>query len=152
MVMNRLVWACFIQGTSFADGGPGIRIEPQAGEKILFFKTDGDECRRLLAMAINDAICDALVFYRLDLNRPIFLFVELKGSDVLHAVEQIESTAAAVRKWLPAGLARPIERGLVVSSGSAPRGGSAAIKTKTVPIQFKSGVRKANIDIRGYLN
>lgn len=100
-----LLSSCLLPGqTSFKESKASVKVEPQAGETILFFNTDNQtnpECKLrqfLWGAEKGQKICDLIVFYAKGSDR-IICFVELKDNigDLGHATEQVINTYNALK-------------------------------------------------------
>lgn len=100
-----LLSSCLLPGqTFFKESKASVKVEPQAGETILFFNIDdksnpGCKLRQFLwGTATGQKMCDLIVFYAKDSAR-IICFVELKDniSDLGHATEQVINTYNALK-------------------------------------------------------
>lgn len=90
MPLNVLLLTSLIDGTSVTQSGVTVNVKPLAGEKILFFKLDDQSVRGCLEL--NGSICDYLVFYQKEQQRPALCLLELKGKGVKHAIDQLRNT------------------------------------------------------------
>jgi hypothetical protein len=121
--LNVLLWDCLERRTtSCSERGTSASIQKQPGETILVFRTDSEAMRR--AFGLQKA-CDRLFFYMKEQSRPNLIFVELKGTDVKRAAEQLKETILQVKRVLGA-IARPFIEGdslhaVIVFQGGAPR-------------------------------
>lgn len=98
MPFNFLLWNCLAVGrTSVAEKGITARMERKPGESVLAFRIDCDEFRRHFG---TRRVCDALFFYRSQENKPVLLFVELKGSNIRDGVEQLKETLGIIEQAL----------------------------------------------------
>lgn len=98
--LNILLWDCLERRTtSCAERGTSASIQKQPGETVLVFRTDSDAMRR--AFGLQKA-CDRLFFYMKEQSPPKLVFVELKGTDVKRAAEQLEETVIKVKRALGA--------------------------------------------------
>ena len=121
--LNILLWDCLEPRiTSCAERGTSASIQKQPGETVLVFRTDSPEMRR--AFGLQKA-CDRLFFFMKEQSAPKLVFVELKGTDVKRAAEQLEETIIKVRGVLGAissAFARNDNlHAVVVSQGGVPR-------------------------------
>ncbi len=102
---NLLLSACFLPSTtSHNENGNDVKLSQKAGETILFFSidkqgnSDCEELRKLLGLGKpGEKICDLLVLYvKKDENQGtyerVICFIEMKGSRVDTAVQQVIST------------------------------------------------------------
>lgn len=121
--LNVLLWECLEpRVTSCAERGTNASIQKQPGETVLVFRTDSDAMRR--AFGLQKA-CDRLFFYMKEQSSPKLVFVELKGTDVKRAAEQLEETIIKVKRVLGA-ISNAFVRNdnlhaVVVSQGGVPR-------------------------------
>lgn len=85
---------CSVRGTKVTESGLTVSTDTLPGETILFFKTDSATGRQCLGIVEeNLKACDYLVLYSKKDNRAeIICFLELKGSDLKHATDQIINT------------------------------------------------------------
>ncbi len=85
---------CIVSGTSYSEKGKLFSLRPSKNEEIVLLKIDNtpkDPCQYF--KEINPK-CDLLCICRI--SDLIFIsFVELKGSDTKHAINQIENTIKA---------------------------------------------------------
>jgi hypothetical protein len=97
---NLLLSSCLLPGqTYFKESKASVKVEPLAGETILFFNIDdksnpGCKLRQFLwGIEKGQKMCDLIVFYAKDSKR-VICFVELKDniSDLGHATEQVINT------------------------------------------------------------
>ena len=115
MPFNFLLCECLHPGeTGFKESGIGARIRPEGRECVLVFGIDNQRFRTQFSV---HRACDALFFYKSQAHGPVLLFVELKGSDVESAAEQLGQALDAVRKGL-SGVSE--YRAIVVLRKSAP--------------------------------
>lgn len=105
MPLNTLFAHCLLPGrTAYAEQksnkqDTGIRVPPQSGEAVLLFNIDDQtnpSCRLRSALNIQGGLCDCLVLYKGSEGRPVLCLVELKGSDVASAAEQLANTQRAL--------------------------------------------------------
>jgi hypothetical protein len=90
----------------FSDAGASVNLVNVSKELALFFKLDKDEVRQGLKMQ-EMLCCDGLIFYSHDSEQEkVFCLVELKASDLEHAVKQIVTT----RDHLKQGFAKTFAR------------------------------------------
>ncbi|MBD2777665.1 hypothetical protein [Iningainema tapete] len=107
MPFNTLLLSgCFLPGkTSFIENGVEISLQPETGETVLFFSIDeqsNSNCKLRQLLEINKPgmkICDLIVFYARGEERTI-CFVELKGSDLKTAIEQVINTYSSFKSLL----------------------------------------------------
>lgn len=108
MPLNTLVPVCLINGLTYEDSKVTIQVEPAEHEKVLFFKTDSENFRKLVhSDPYNGEECDLLVYYN-DVNTKniIFCFTELKyalinsqGKNLIcSAVDQLIATKKDIVK------------------------------------------------------
>ena len=81
-----------------------VSIKPLKNEKVIFFHTDHSDVRTILCMPSQGCkICDYLVLYMRSKNNyeaEVICFLELKGQDLKHAVDQICDTYKYTRDVL----------------------------------------------------
>ncbi len=103
-----LLSPCLLPGqTSFKEKKASVKVEPQAGETILFFNIDdksnpGCKLRQFLwGTETGQKICDLIVFYAKESER-VICFVELKDNirDLGHATEQVINTYNSLKLHL----------------------------------------------------
>ncbi|MEG4571888.1 hypothetical protein QUA56_04045 [Microcoleus sp. N3A4] len=97
---NLLLSSCLLPGqTYFKESKASVKVEPLAGETILFFNIDdqsnpGCKLRQFFwGIEKGQKMCDLMVFYAKDSKR-VICFVELKDNigDLGHATEQVINT------------------------------------------------------------
>lgn len=103
MPFNSLLLVSLMTDTHFSESGVEVSMKQEAGEKVLFFKTDQKAVRD--SLRIDGHVCDGLVFYYRG-NEKTCCFVELKGSKVDTAVKQVINTCEYLKKELKASLGR----------------------------------------------
>ena len=101
---TELLPPCKSSKTSHKEGKGEIRVRPIKGKEIVcFFIIDNDGARQALQIQGNDpserkrVICDCLIFWGRKtqagkVSDEAFCLVELKGSDLKHAMKQILNT------------------------------------------------------------
>jgi len=121
-----LLSSCLIPGkTSYTEDGVTITLQPQNGETILFFSIDDQsnpncKLRPLLGLAqAGMKICDLIVFYANDTER-IICFVELKGSNIQTAKDQVINTFITFNAKLNSSLTFTAKT-YIVHKGSTPQ-------------------------------
>ncbi len=160
MPFNFMLWYSLSPGkTSYQEPGTGwgVQVRPAKDETILFFLTDSQQFRDYFKDLEN--VADLLVFCKRADRNVILLFVELKGSDLEHAAEQLGQTIEAVRKNLPNPTHKKTDyRALILASGSsAPLKNVQAIKKNFlkkyhIDLDVHTGVKKgASVDLRPFL-
>jgi hypothetical protein len=82
-----------------------VSMTQEAGEKVLFFRMDQKPVRDSLGINKDDKICDGLVFYCRG-NEKTCCFVELKGSKVNTAIEQVTHTFGRFKEEIQSSLLR----------------------------------------------
>ncbi|MCU0540732.1 MAG: hypothetical protein MUE44_00920 [Oscillatoriaceae cyanobacterium Prado104] len=122
-----LLSSCLLPGqTFFKESKASVKVEPQAGETILFFNIDeqsnpGCKLRQFLwGTETGQKICDLIVFYAKGSDR-VICFVELKDnmSDLGHATEQVINTYNALKVHLKKSY---IAKAFIsANAGSSPR-------------------------------
>lgn len=107
MPFNTLLLSgCLLPGkTSYREDGVEIRVQPTTGETVLFFSIDPEKnpnCKLRQLLGLNKEgmkSCDLIVFYATD-SKNIICFVELKGSKIDVAKEQVINTYKYFTKFL----------------------------------------------------
>lgn len=101
---TELLQRCKSEKTSHKEGKGEIRVTPIKGKEIVsFFIIDNDGARQALKIPSNALIekkryvCDCLIYFgRINqagrVSEETFCLVELKGSDLKHAMKQILNT------------------------------------------------------------
>lgn len=79
-----------------------VTKNPNGQYKIYKYKIDGD----IVSSSDSELRCDYIVEVDRDVKKDAFL-IELKGSDVEHAIEQIKSTISRYRSKLTSYIIRP---------------------------------------------
>jgi hypothetical protein len=105
MPLNILLLHCLLVGkTSCGESGANIRVDPEAGETILFFRIDDDLCplQKEMSEGQNQGkICDVIIFYaKKGEERRTLCLVELKRGQTGTAPEQIKKTYDFLSKKL----------------------------------------------------
>jgi hypothetical protein len=94
---------CLQSGTSVSESGLTISIKPSKDETIQFYCTDCDHARKKLCMVREERTsCDYVVLYARNMQsneKELLCFLELKGSDIKHAAEQIRNTCKYVHTF-----------------------------------------------------
>ncbi len=113
---------CAMRGTSFGERGKSVSVEPEAGEIVLFFRSDSPDFRSCVGLTSVEKACDIMVFYYKS-PKMVICFVELKGSEIEKAHEQIRETHRAFLNASGSGNTQGVEwKGLVITdSGSSAR-------------------------------
>ncbi|MEG4959125.1 MULTISPECIES: hypothetical protein [unclassified Microcoleus] len=97
---NLLLSSCLLPGqTYFKESQASVKVEPLAGETILFFNIDDQSnpsCKLrqfLWGIEKGQQMCDLIVFYAKDSER-VICFVELKDNigDLGHGTQQVINT------------------------------------------------------------
>ncbi len=104
-LLREKLAACQEAGTSVKEAGLGLKvsIKPSNKEAAFFFKTDCTFARECLQISEDDKkSCDYLALYLKDKDsrKEAICFLELKGSDFDHAVEQIINTHKHINAFL----------------------------------------------------
>ncbi|MBK6465348.1 MAG: hypothetical protein IPF92_30740 [Myxococcales bacterium] len=158
MAFERLLWGCLDHGTSISEEGLALAIDRRSGETILLFQTDSAAFRTSFYAAGSPQIaCDALFFYKPGTERPVLIFVELKGANLPHALDQLKATILAVKPHVERAVPGSTRYlALVVSDGARPttrkekqREFEAATKV-TVRVHSTARGKKA-VDLRDVL-
>jgi len=146
MPFNELMINCIKNGTSHKEHGVSVYAKPRqgGGETILFFAIDSNSnnCSNFPGVINTDVICDLLVYYSTKDSDKKLCLVELKGSDIKHAVKQIIGTKDRTENLLKKrGNYQNINwKALIVHSGSAPR----QWKSKKLRTELDSAFGKGN--------
>jgi len=121
-VFERLLCSCLEHGTQLTEAGLALSIDRHSDETILLFRTDGAAFRKYLYAPTDPQIaCDALYFYKSGDKDPVLVFVELKGANLTHALDQLQATIGAVKPRVEAAVPKTIQYlALVVSDGARP--------------------------------
>jgi hypothetical protein len=93
--LNNYFKTCIQKGTHVTENGLTVSVSKKDDEVVLFVKMDGNNARSCLCMPRDDdKSCDRLIFYtkRDNTNNELICFLELKGGDLSHAVDQIINT------------------------------------------------------------
>lgn len=105
MLFDVLHIECLTGHTSFNESGIAVSCQPpERGEILLFYDISKQEkaqsnLRKALEMADDEAICDGII-YRRSGESEAYCFVELKGSDLAHAIEQVSNTYKRFQEFL----------------------------------------------------
>lgn len=121
--LHHFLADCLCSGTAEHEKGKSVRIEPKADEVVLLFKTDHATARKYLGIT---AASDVVFLYVRHQQPPRLVFVELKGSDLKKAADQLSNTIAAVKRRLtqiigPSRANVVRMTALVVFSGAVPK-------------------------------
>jgi len=140
---------------SHEEEGKRVTLKRTAGETVLFFTVDGKPFDALHGN--NTPRCDLLVA-RKQRNREgaNLLFVELKGSDLGKAVQQLGKTIDLVRNAMDRAVWDATRKAaLVVMSGGSPPDQKDVqkkfLESRQMSLLIKSGIKKNAVDIRQYL-
>ncbi len=126
MPFTTLLLTCLAHGTQFRESGQPIRVEPCAGETVLFFAIDNQSnqgCGLRALLANNDPLCDVLIFHRTARQTTLCL-VELKGRDIAHGVQQVIATHRALKARVEQACAvatRVTWKACILTHGKAPK-------------------------------
>jgi len=114
--VSHLLRSCFLHGpTSVTESGKTASLDRRDGECVLVFRIRSSDFPPLSI----ERSCDAVFFHLARDGRPTVLLVELKGSDITHAVEQIVATLPIVTRGL--GALRPKVRAVIVTERGVPK-------------------------------
>lgn len=105
MPFNTLLLHSLIHATSVNENGVRAIAQQQEGERILFFHIDSAFVRIAWAMPRGEGLCDYLVLYSKESNKPeerkkVLCLLELKGKDIVHATKQIIDTYKRIQELL----------------------------------------------------
>jgi hypothetical protein len=153
MKFEKIVHSCLSDRTSLSEEGKSASIARRNDETILMFLTDSDVVRRELGIK---RACDAVFVYIRQRARPILLFIELKGSDIQGAADQIRFTAEGVRKLVNSDFSTTFPnpddmRAVVVFSGSAPRSQAEILERFERDTGFTLRLVRETADLRKHL-
>lgn len=158
MAIEPLLWFCLDHGTSISEERIELTITRRSGETILLFRTDSTEFRKYFYdKRASQIACDALFFYKYDDHPPVLIFVELKGANIAHALDQLSGTISAVKPRLENVIKGSTKYlALVVSDGARPttkKSKQREFEAQTqVDLVVKSTVRgKKAVDLRAVL-
>jgi hypothetical protein len=87
--------SCLQADTHATEQGLTVSVAKKKNEIILFVQTDNANARKCLKMPVDDEqSCDRLILYAMkDISKnELYCFLELKGKDLSHAVNQIINT------------------------------------------------------------
>jgi hypothetical protein len=150
MPFNFLLTNNLLCNTSWVENGTKISMSPENGEKILFFKLDDGSNLIALKKALkvksdNSTVCDLLVYYQKingSNSKKIMCFAEGKGTDIKHAVEQIQNTYRLFCDSLP----NPVLRQVIWTAYIQGNSGSSLKNTKELKSELiNSGIKKCDI-------
>ncbi len=124
MPFNSLILTSLHSGTSFSEARNRVSLQRRSNETILFFSTDeqsNPHCTLRQDLDIPGGVCDLVVFYAQG-NRKIVCLVELKGSDLKRAVEQVTNMYENLRRPLKQTHLQLIEwKVYICMSGAVPK-------------------------------
>ncbi len=124
---------------SVSENGKTYRVDVNPVGSSAVYQIDGvviksgQKCDKLL-IAINDSIPP---------QKGIAVFIELKGKDISHAIDQLESTIKNP-SFLPFPKAADKARARIITAGCGPKSSSKS-KLEEARIRFK---RQYNIELR----
>ena len=158
MAIEPLLWFCLDHGTSISEQRIELSIARRSGETILLFHTDSAAFREHFYLdGAPQIACDALFFYKYQDHPPVLIFVELKGANLAHALNQLKATIGPVKRRVEQVL-RGATRylALVVSDGAGPttrKNKQREFEAQTqVDLRVKSTARgKKAVDLRAVL-
>jgi len=87
-------------GTSIREHGKVARLQPRPGECVVAFWIDHPDFRTAFELQAGPG-CDGLFLYKAPGARPLLLLVELKGSGLPKAVEQLGNTLEVLKSSFP---------------------------------------------------
>lgn len=122
MVFEHLLWSCLAHESGITEERLALSIERQSNETILLFRTDNRAFRQHLYAPKDPQIaCDALYFYKHGDRPSVLIFVELKGANLPHALDQLQATIGAVKPRIEAAMPNTTKYlALVISDGARP--------------------------------
>jgi len=154
-VFNRLLLDGLVPGSSGVNENRAKFVLKRSGdETILVFRLDSSAGRQCLGLPGHSKAADALLAVFRKSRRPVLLFVELKGSDVKHGMQQLQSTVQTVKKVLGNQWSRFEAFAVVVrSSGASPKLGrdikrlqTQMLKTLNTPATHMASVNGLTLD------
>jgi hypothetical protein len=156
MTIDCLIQSCYRHGITHAkENKKEITIARRQDEMIFLFHTDNAPLRKILKVSMGS---DFLFLYRdLSAGGPFhFIFVELKGVDVRHAIDQLREMIKAIQREvidrLDSGILRKISA-LVVCSSCHPNKISSELKAFKRETKAKIYFKSANrVDLRDLLD
>ncbi len=156
MAFNYLLWYCLVPDkTSHAEEGRGVEIGRRSGETILLFTPDDERVRETTRKYFGvPNFCDVIVFYKSSLASPIVFFVELKGTNIGHAITQIESAVTGMTKRCTALKSSSRLVAIIVSTASSPALIKAAQKrlSKTCQVAlYQKTLHKSALNLRDFV-
>ena len=114
-----------------SENGKTYRVSVAAGLKSAVFQIDGavittgSKCDKFLAAISDDMNADGMA-----------VFIELKGKDISHAIDQLEATITSQR-FLPKPRKEDSVRARIVTANCGPKSSSKA-KLEEARIRFKT--------------
>ncbi|HZF56663.1 MAG TPA: hypothetical protein VE093_48945 [Polyangiaceae bacterium] len=176
--LHFLFHNAFLHGaTSYGESGTKFSLAALPGETILLFRTDdrgeggkkndrkgGGTFCSYFNIKDNEKCSDLLLFYAREQPDGAFryrlAFIELKGTDAAHGVEQLDRVMHAVKLKLPATLKssffRPeCLRAIILSSRASPNTSSYARRVKEFRDEWRISPElchpKKEDELRAYL-
>lgn len=148
MSLEILLKTCKILKTQLNENGKTVNIKPQRNETISFFAIDNEKkapsCTIRQSLHYSGQICDLIVIMGSNDNpQKIVCLVELKGSNVLKAANQIECTFEVLNRYLHENRITEnciIWRAYILRSGSSPIRHNQA-QNLLIPIFTKKGFK-----------
>jgi hypothetical protein len=141
MPVDHLLFESLLPGITKAEdkksgGHTSANLEHGPHESVLLFHLDTETTRRRLGL-LEGKCCDFLYFFK-NKKHSILIFVELKGTDIASATEQIANAHQALgaqSKYVKS--CHPLA--VIVSSVAAPRNGRVIqhqMKTQGITLYF----------------
>lgn len=116
--------------TSISERAASFNVGKTQGNAVLVFNVDSEAGRKAIGLSKDSKACDGLVAV-LSQDRQVLLFVELKGSDVKHAMEQLKATIGAVKETMHSQTWNQFKKiALIVRSGRSDRAPQSSQKKK----------------------
>src|SRR5688572_14117833 len=153
MSLHNVLAKCLVDGTATKEKGKSARIQlKHDDETVLLFKTDSDEVRAYLGIA---RASDLMFFYMKNHATPVLVFVELKGSDLKKAADQLRVTIQAVRAALKKRVGASANslkcHAIIVFSGNAPKSLDDLQRSFRDATGISLRTQRDNVDIRSLL-
>lgn len=107
---------------SCSEKGKGFFIKPEQDEAVLLFDTDTDKFRehfQIKSPTTTGKVCDSLVFYKKSDTNLLF-FIELKGSDIKTAIEQLENTVKTIENKMDKKGVKYSKIAIIIHNGGSP--------------------------------
>lgn len=149
MPFNELMLNCIQEGSSYNENNIKVRMTThQKEETVLFFVIDEQSncCSKFRDLMKLVHICDLLIYYskkdktstsrKGESTKKTICLVELKGSDIKKAVEQITETQKGLSDSLRTKYTNILWKALIISHGASPKLRDGSIKSQLNKIFF----------------